>query len=252
MLQRLHVIGGLIYMNKITNALQSKNSIVGYITGGDGGIQASVNHILALSEAGASMVIIGVPFSDPVAEGPVIQKASMRALDSGITTKDMFVIVNEVRKQSKIPLILQTYANPVYIYGYDAFFKQCQESGVDGLIIPDIPFEECDEISLYCKQYDVTQIFMVSSSSDKRITDIVSKASGCLYVVGHDISSTIQQVREVSEIPVIIGYNDQNQVSSNHVNGIVIDTPIVEICEKHEKDMDKQIFAYIQKRVVSK
>ena len=137
-------------MSRISEAFNNKKAFIGFLTAGDPYQKMTVEYILEMEKAGASLIEIGIPFSDPIAEGPVIQEANIRALSKGMTTDQVFEIVAEVRKHSNIPLCLMTYLNPVFHYGYDEFFKKCQETGVDGIIIPDCPYEESKEVSDIC------------------------------------------------------------------------------------------------------
>ena len=170
-------------MNRISDAFKNKKAFIGFLTAGDPCLEKTVEYILEMEKAGASLIEIGIPFSDPIAEGPVIQAANIRALANNMTTDKVFEIVTEVRKTSNIPLCLMTYLNPVFHYGYDKFFKRCQETGVDGIIIPDCPFEESKEVSDVCYKYDVDLISMIAPTSKERTLEIAREARGFIYLV---------------------------------------------------------------------
>ena len=150
MLQRLQDIGGKKSMNRIYKAFENKKAFIGFLTAGDPVIDKTVDYILDMEEAGASLIEIGIPFSDPIAEGPTIQEANVRALKNKVTTDDVFEMVKKVREKSDIPLCFMTYLNVVFHYGYDEFFKKCQEVGIDGIILPDLPYEESQEVKDVC------------------------------------------------------------------------------------------------------
>ncbi|OCN06289.1 tryptophan synthase subunit alpha [Erysipelotrichaceae bacterium MTC7] len=248
-------------MSRIAQAFADKKAFIGFITGGDGGIQASVDNILAMERAGASLVEIGIPFSDPVAEGPIIQQANIRALDKDIKTEDMFTIVEQVRKVSQIALVFLTYANPVYAYGYDRFFARCKQVGVDGIIIPDIPFEESEEIASYCERYGVDQILLVSPTSKQRIQAVAKKSRGFVYLVSSlgvtgtrdnittDLDTIIKQIKQVTSVPVAIGFgiHAKQQVHdyAKIADGVIVGSAIVKLCEQHPVGANQAIYEYV-------
>ncbi|MDR0777844.1 MAG: tryptophan synthase subunit alpha, partial [Methanomassiliicoccaceae archaeon] len=142
-------------MNKITRAFNGKKALITFITGGDPDIETTEELICALEEAGADIIEIGIPFSDPIAEGVVIQQASERALAAGCTTDKLFEMIKRVRKRTDIPLLFMTYINPIFVYEKNRFMKRCKECGVDGVIIPDLPFEESDEVRDHCERHGI-------------------------------------------------------------------------------------------------
>ena len=139
---------------KIADAFKDGKAFIGFLTAGDPTIEKTVEYVLAMEEAGCDLVEIGIPFSDPVAEGPVIQEANIRALSNNTNTDDVFEAIRQIREKSYVPLVFLTYINPVFYYGYDKFFKRCQELNVCGIISPDLPYDEKDEI------LEVTQKFL--------------------------------------------------------------------------------------------
>ena len=156
-------------MNKLAAALQGKKVFAPFITAGDPDLETTKKLILAMAEAGASLVELGIPFSDPMAEGPVIQAADLRALAGGCTTDKVFAMIAEVRKETDIPLVFLTYANPIFHYGTDRFYRRCAEVGVDGTIVPDVPYEERAELDGACAKYGVDRIVMIAPTSEDRI-----------------------------------------------------------------------------------
>ena len=170
-------------MNRIYKAFENKKAFIGFLTAGDPVIDKTVDYILDMEEAGASLIEIGIPFSDPIAEGPTIQEANVRALKNKVTTDDVFEMVKKVREKSDIPLCFMTYLNVVFHYGYDEFFKKCQEVGIDGIILPDLPYEESQEVKDVCYNYDVTLISMIAPTSKDRVEMIAKEAKGFIYLV---------------------------------------------------------------------
>ena len=165
-------------MSKIYKAFESKKAFIGFLTAGDPGADKTVEYILEMERAGADLIEIGIPFSDPTAEGIVIQEANIRALKGGTTTSGVFEIVKKVREKSNIPLVFLTYINPVYKYGYEKFFEECKEVGIDGIIIPDVPYEEKHEIEDIANKFDVDIISLIAPTSENRIKKIASEAKG--------------------------------------------------------------------------
>ena len=165
-------------MSKIANAFKDGKAFIGFLTAGDPTIEKTVEYILAMEEAGCDLIEIGIPFSDPMAEGVVIQDANIRALGHNTTTDDVFEIVRKVRQKTDVPLVFLTYINPVFFYGYEKFFKKCGELGIDGIISPDLPYEEKGEIKDIALSNDVDVISLIAPTSKERIQKIASDATG--------------------------------------------------------------------------
>lgn len=249
-------------MNRISDAFKNKKAFIGFLTAGDPYLEKTVEYILEMEKAGASLIEIGIPFSDPIAEGPVIQAANIRALASNMTTDKVFEIVTEVRKTSNIPLCLMTYLNPVFHYGYDKFFKRCQEAGVDGIIIPDCPFEESKEVSDICYKYDVDLISMIAPTSKERTLEIAREARGFIYLVSSmgvtgmrseiatDIEGIVKEIKTVTDTPVAIGFgiNNQEQVKyfSSLVDGVIVGSAIVNIIKEYGEEANKSLYDYVK------
>ena len=189
-------------------------------------------------EAGADIIELGVPFSDPIAEGPVIQEADIRALSGGVTTDDIFDMVKKLREKTEIPLVFMTYLNPVFHYGYEAFFERCQDVGIDGIIIPDLPFEEKEEVDVVASRYGIDLISMIAPTSKERIRKIAKGAKGFLYVVSSmgvtgertnittDIGGMLKEIRSVSSVPAAVGFGihtpDQAAEISKTADGVIV------------------------------
>ncbi|MGX8686823.1 MAG: tryptophan synthase subunit alpha, partial [bacterium] len=158
-------------------------AFIAFITAGDPDLESTKEFILTMEKAGADLIEIGIPFSDPIAEGPVIQEADIRALQSGTTTDRIFDMVLELREKTDMPLVFMGYLNPVFHYGYEKFFKRCEEAGISGIIIPDLPYEEKGECEGIARSHKVEVISMIAPTSEERIQAIASRAEGFLYVV---------------------------------------------------------------------
>jgi tryptophan synthase alpha chain len=249
--------------NRIANAFIRGKAFIGFVTGGDPSIESSEEFILAMAESGADLIEIGIPFSDPIAEGPVIQAANIRALSAGATVADIFKLVVKVRLKTDVPLVLLTYLNPVFKCGYDIFFKRCAESGVDGVIIPDLPFEEQGEVKPFAEDNGVALISMVAPTSEQRIAKIAKNANGFLYVVSSmgvtgvrgeittDLESIIKMIRENSDIPAAVGFGvstpKQAAAISEYADGVIVGSAIVRIVEQYGKDATPQLREYVSK-----
>ncbi|MBQ4178813.1 MAG: tryptophan synthase subunit alpha, partial [Elusimicrobia bacterium] len=214
-------------MNRIESAFKNKKAFIPFITAGYPNINKTEDFIYKMVSAGADLIEIGIPFSDPVAEGPVIQESSQKALAAGTNLDKIFDLVKKVRKTVNIPLVFMTYVNPVFRYGYDNFFKQCSVTGIDGIIIPDLPFEEKNEISEYAKKYDIKIVSLIAPTSQQRIEDIAKEAEGFLYVVSSmgvtgerneiktDLKSIVDSVKKVTSVPTAIGFGIHSPQQAN-------------------------------------
>ena len=172
-------------MSKIANAFKGGNgkAFIPFITCGDPSLEVTEQLVYAMEEAGANLIELGIPFSDPTAEGPVIQAANIRALSGGVTTDKIFAMVEKIRKNTQIPMVFMTYANVVFSYGTERFIKKASELGMDGLILPDVPYEEKEEFDSVCKKYDMDLISLIAPTSHERISMIAKEASGFVYCV---------------------------------------------------------------------
>lgn len=248
-------------MSKIAEAFQNKKAFITYLMAGDPNLDQSAENILAAQEAGADLIEIGIPFSDPIAEGPVIEKASMRALAAGVRLNHVFDMVASIQDKIHVPLVFMTYLNPVFVYGYDNFFSKCQEIGISGIIIPDLPFEEQAEVQVIAKRYDIAVITLIAPTSKDRIKEIAKKAEGFIYLVSSmgvtgvrsnirtDISAIVAEIRAVSDIPVAVGFgiNQPSQVKdiSAKADGVIVGSGIVRLVEAHGSDAKSYIYDYV-------
>lgn len=207
------------------------------------------------------MIEIGIPFSDPIAEGPVVENASVRALSAGVRLNSVFDMVASLQDKIRVPLVFMTYLNPVFVYGYDKFFAKCQEIGISGIIIPDLPFEEDNEVKVVANQYGIEVITLIAPTSKDRIKDVAEKAEGFIYLVSSmgvtgvrsnittDISAMVAEIRAVSDIPVAVGFgiNQPSQVKdiSAKADGVIVGSGIVRLVEAHGEEAKTYIYDYV-------
>lgn len=257
-------------MNRIKKAFSNGKAFISFITGGDPDLETTKELILAMEEAGADLIEIGIPFSDPIAEGAVIQEANERALSSGCTTDKLFDAIHEIKEKVSVPLVFLTYINPIYTYGKERFFKRCVECGIDGIIVPDLPFEEKEELSQGSSRYEVNLISLIAPTSNERIRMIASQAEGFIYCVSSlgvtgvrtdiqtDITSMISMVREVTGTPCAIGFGistpDQAKKFAALSDGAIVGSAIVKLVAQYGKESIEPVKTYVRdmKAAVSK
>ncbi len=248
-------------MSRIKKAFENGPAFIGFLTGGDPDLDTTKKLICAMEEAGADLIEIGIPFSDPIAEGPVIQAADIRALSWGCRIDDLFNMVSEIRETVKIPLVFMTYINPIYTYGKEKFMKNCQKSGIDGIIVPDMPYEEKNELQPVCRKYGIDLISMIAPTSAERVLMIAKEAEGFLYCVSSlgvtgvrteiktDIEELIKQVRTVSDIPCAIGFGistpSQAEKMSKCADGVIVGSAIVKLIAEHGKNSVEPVKEYV-------
>ena len=248
--------------NRIAKAFENKKAFIGFLTAGDPTYEASYSNIMAMVKAGADLIEIGIPFSDPIAEGPVIQEADVRALNAGMTTDKAFELAARLRSETDIPLVFMTYLNPVFKYGYERFFGKCAEIGVDGLICPDMPFEEKTEADTIAKQHGVSIISMIAPTSEARIKAIAENAEGFLYIVSSlgvtgvrseiktDLASIMESVKKYAHVPAAIGFGistpEQAEKMSQLADGVIVGSGIVRLVEKHGENAAEEIYRYVK------
>ena len=249
-------------MSNISKAFAKGKAFIPFITCGDPDVATTKAAVLEMVKAGADLIELGIPFSDPTAEGPVIQGANLRALTGGIKTKDVFNLVREIRKETDIPMVFMTYANVVYSYGADEFISTCKDIGIDGLILPDLPFEEKEEFLPICHKYGVDLVSLIAPTSEKRISKIAKEAEGFLYIVSSlgvtgtrseittDLASIVKVVRESTDIPCAIGFGistpEQAAKMAGLSDGAIVGSAIIKILEKYGKDAPKHIGKYVK------
>lgn len=249
-------------MSRISKAFEKEKAFIAFITGGDPDIETSYELIRTMAASGADIIEIGIPFSDPIAEGPVIQEASLRALKSGTTTDSLFDMVKKLRNEIDIPLIFMTYMNPIYVYGTDRFMKKCAETGIDGVIVPDVPFEEKAELNSQCKAYGVDLISMIAPTSKERIEMIAREAEGFIYCVSSlgvtgvrseiktDIGSMVSHVKAVTDVPCAVGFGiatpEQAKKMAALSDGAIVGSAIVKLVAKYGKAAAPYVADYVK------
>lgn len=249
-------------MSKIAQAFQNKKVFIPFLTVGDPSKEKTVEFILEMVRAGADLVELGIPFSDPTAEGEVIQNANIRALRGGMNMDGVFEVVEKVREKTDIPLVFLTYLNPVFHYGYDAFFKKCQQLGVDGMICPDLPYEEKAEAASVANQYGVDIISLIAPTSEERIQMIAKEATGYIYVVSSmgvtgvrseiktDVGKIVETIRKVTDVPCAVGFGISTPEQAKHMadlsDGAIVGSAIVKIIAKYGDGAGPKVYEYVK------
>ena len=248
-------------MSKIKNAFANGKAFIAFITCGDPDLETTKKAVISAVNGGADLIELGIPFSDPTAEGPVIQGANLRALNGGVTTDKIFDFVMELRKEVSVPMVFMTYANVVYSYGSEDFIKKCSEIEMDGLILPDLPFEEKEEFEDICLKYDIDLVSLIAPTSANRIAMIAKEAKGFIYVVSSlgvtgtrssittDLDSIVKVIRENTDIPCAIGFGistpEQAAKMSSISDGAIVGSAIIKLLEKHGKAAPQYIEEYV-------
>ena len=253
----------LIYMNRIQKAFDEKKKVfIGFVTAGDPNLATTKELVRAMIKGGAGLIEFGIPFSDPVAEGEVIQKADMRALAAGTTTDKIFDLVAELREETQVPLVFLTYANPIYAYGAEKFFTRCEETGVDGVIIPDIPYEEREEMRPFSEPHHVALVPLIAPTSKDRIQKIAAVAQGYVYVVSSlgvtgvrsnittDIDGIVAEVRKATDIPVAVGFGiaapEQAYKMAKASDGAIVGSAIEKIVAQYGEASPEHVYEYVK------
>ena len=255
-------------MSRIQKAFdEHKKLFIGFVTAGDPNLAVTKEIVLQMVAAGAGIVELGIPFSDPVAEGEVIQRADVRALAAGTTTDKIFALVKELRQETEVPLVFLTYANPIFTCGCEKFFAQCEESGVDGVIVPDIPFEEREELLPFSKPHGVEIISLIAPTSRDRIKMIAQKAEGYVYLVSSlgvtgvrrnittDIPSIVKEIRKSTKVPVAVGFGiaepAQAKAMAQVSDGAIVGSAIVKIVERYGEASSAFVYDYVKQMVAA-
>jgi tryptophan synthase alpha chain len=249
-------------MSNIRKAFEKGKAFIPFITCGDPDLETTAKVVKAAVANGADLIELGIPFSDPTAEGPVIQGANLRALTGGVTTDKVFDLVRELRKDVTVPMVFMTYANVVYSYDAEKFIKTCEEIEIDGLILPDLPFEEKDEFLPICKKYNVDLISLIAPTSENRISMIAKEAEGFIYVVSSlgvtgtrseiktDLKSIVDVIRANTDVPCAIGFGistpEQAKKMAELSDGAIVGSAIIKYLEKYGKDAPKYIGEYVK------
>ena len=249
-------------MSKIKNAFANGKAFVAFVTCGDPDLETTEAIVKSMADNGADLIELGIPFSDPTAEGPVIQGASLRALNSGTTTDKIFDLVAKIRAYTDIPMVFMTYANVIFSYGAERFMEKASKLGIDGLILPDIPFEEKEEFDAICDKYGLDLISMIAPTSGQRISMIAKQAKGFIYLVSSlgvtgmrsnittDIGSMVKIIKETTDVPVAVGFGittpEQARAMYAVADGAIVGSAIVKIVEKFGKDAAGPVGEYVK------
>ncbi len=271
-------------MSNIRKAFENGKAFIPFITCGDPDLETTKAAVREMVKNGADLIELGIPFSDPTAEGPVIQEANVRALSGGVTTDKIFEMVRELRGSGKadggvvtgdgeigepdgtepvtVPMVFMTYANVVYSYGAERFLLACKDIGIDGIILPDLPFEEKEEFLPVCRKYGVDLISLVAPTSEDRIAMIAKEAEGFLYIVSSlgvtgvrseittDLGSIVKTVRENTDIPCAVGFGistpEQARKMAAVSDGAIVGSAIVKLLAKYGKDAPAEIGRYVK------
>ena len=249
-------------MSRIASAFADGKAFVAFITCGDPDLETTAAVVRAAVENGADLIELGIPFSDPTAEGPVIQGANLRALRGGVTTDGIFALVRELRRDVAVPMVFMTYANVVYSYGTQRCLSACSEAGIDGLILPDLPFEEKEEFLPDCRRYGVALISLIAPTSENRIAMIAREAEGFVYLVSSlgvtgtrseittDLAAIVRVIRENTSVPCAIGFGISTPEQARRMaalsDGAIVGSAIVRLVETYGKDSPPHVGEYVK------
>ena len=261
--QQLQDIEEKKFMSNIKKAFENKKAFIPFVTCGDPDLETTIELVKEMEKSGADIIELGIPFSDPTAEGPVIQGANIRALSAGVTTDKIFEMVKEVRKSVKVPLVFMTYANVVYSYGIEKFVKTASEIGIDGIILPYVPFEEKEEFAPACREYRIDFISLIAPTSNDRIQMIAKNAEGFVYCVSSlgvtvvrknittDIGAMVELVKKSNpSIPCAIGFGistpEQAKNMVKYSDGVIVGSAIVKMIGENGKSSIEKVGEYVK------
>lgn len=249
-------------MTETAKAFENGKAFIPFITCGDPDLETTAKIVREAVANGADLIELGIPFSDPTAEGPVIQGANIRALKGGVTTDKVFDLVRELRKDVTVPMVFMTYSNVVFSYGADKFISTCKEIGINGLILPDLPYEEKEEFLPQCKKYGVDLISLIAPTSENRIAMIAKEADGFIYLVSSlgvtgtrseistDLKSIVDVIRQNTSVPCAIGFGistpGQAKKMADIADGAIVGSAIIKIIEQYGKDALKYVGEYVK------
>lgn len=249
-------------MSRIAKAFENGKAFIPFITCGDPDLETTAAAVRAAVKSGADLIELGIPFSDPTAEGPMIQGANIRALKGGVKTDMIFELVRELRTDVTVPMVFMTYANVVFSYGAEKFISTCAEIGIDGLILPDIPFEEKEEFLPICRRYDVALISLIAPTSENRIGMIAKEAEGFIYIVSSlgvtgmrseintDLESIVSVIRQNTDVPCAVGFGistpEQAKKMAAVSDGAIVGSAIIRFLERYGSDAPMYIGEYIK------
>ncbi len=252
-------------MSRIERAFANGKAFIPFITAGDPSLDLTEELVLGMAAAGADLIELGIPFSDPIAEGVVIQRADERALRAGTTTDKIFAMAERVRAKCDVPLAFMTYVNPIFTYGTEKFMQKCQAAGIDAVIVPDLPFEEKGELQPYCNRVGIALISLIAPTSQERISMIAAEAQGFVYCVSSmgvtgvrsqistDAMEMVKMVKEVKDIPCAIGFGistpEQAGQMASGADGVIVGSAIVKIVEQYGHDCLPYVIEYVRSMV---
>ena len=249
-------------MSNIKRAFDHGKAFIAFITCGDPDLATTAACVREAVRGGADLIELGIPFSDPTAEGPVIQAANERAIKDGVTTDGIFQLVQELRKDVTVPMVFMTYANVVYSYGIKRFFERCVETGIDGMILPDVPYEEKEEFAPACRARGLSFISLIARTSENRVAMIAKEAEGFLYIVSSmgvtgvrseittDIGGMVKLVRENTSIPCAVGFGISTPAQAKKMadlsDGAIVGSAIVRLIAEHGADAPGYVYEYVK------
>ena len=249
-------------MSRIAEAFKNGKAFIPFMTCGDPDLETTAAAVRTAAQNGADLIELGIPFSDPTAEGPVIQEANLRALTGGATTDKIFDLVRDLRRDVIVPLVFMTYANVVYSYGAEKFIGTCAQIGIDGLILPDLPFEEKEEFLPLCRAHGVDLVSMIAPTSADRIETIAREAEGFLYIVSSlgvtgtrseittDLDSIVRTVRGVTNVPCAVGFGistpEQAKKMAALSDGAIVGSAIVKLFAKYGREAPRHVGEFVK------
>ena len=249
-------------MSKIASAFAGGKAFIPFITCGDPDLETTAECVREMVRNGADLIELGIPFSDPTAEGPVIQGANLRALSGGVTTDKIFSMVRKLREDVSVPMVFMTYANVVFSYGAERFLSACAHMGIDGLILPDLPFEEKEEFLPVCRKYGVDLISLIAPTSAGRIAQIAREAEGFIYLVSSlgvtgmrseittDLASIVKVIRENTDVPCAIGFGistpEQARTMAGYADGAIVGSAIIKLIAQYRHQAPARVGEFVK------
>ena len=249
-------------MSRIKEAFENGKAFIAFVTCGDPDLETTGAVVREMVKNGADLIELGIPFSDPTADGPVIQGANLRALNGGVTTDQIFEFVKELRRDVSVPMVFMTYANVVFSYGVERFISTCRKIGMDGLILPDLPYEEKEEFQPICRRFGLELISLIAPTSENRIAMIAGEAEGFVYLVSSlgvtgvrseiktDLTSIVEAIRRNTDIPCAIGFGistpEQAARMAGLADGVIVGSAIVRLIEKYGRQAPEHVGRYVK------
>ncbi|GAK47101.1 tryptophan synthase alpha subunit [Secundilactobacillus oryzae JCM 18671] len=247
-------------MTKLNEAFKNHKALIPFVVAGDPDFEGTVSNVIALAEAGADVVELGIPFSDPVADGPVIQAGYLRAFDQGVTVERIFQMVTAIREQTQVPLVFLTYINIPFKYGYEAFCERFEQLNISGLVIPDLPYESRDELAPIAEKHGIALVPLITLTSGARIPMIAKAATGFIYMVSSmgvtgtrdsftkALGETVTEIRRYTDVPIAIGFGihtpEQAHELSQISDGVIVGSAMVDIVGKDGQNAPKELLLY--------